>query len=230
MPETISAAGARNWPTRRSSTSSRSASASPIPRRTTTCPCSSRRGAIRPIAEAEAPRPSVDRWVFLDRRRFAAKAPAKTFGFPWISLDLSSESRLFNGLRGNRERFFRRLVSHQQRPNEELAVLACGQRRIVHRASLTWFLIFCNELPDRSCQDRRWRRLLAWPDLSAAATFEQRIECNCKVEGRKITTCERFFCTALLNKPAHYIISMLMLSLAHKWTDLPCPRAGFRAP
>jgi MarR family transcriptional regulator, transcriptional regulator for hemolysin len=36
-----------------------------------------------------------------------------------------------------------------------------------------------------------------------------------------------FFCTAPLNKPAHYIISMLMLSLAQKWTVSPARELGF---
>ena len=49
-------ARARNSPTRRSSISSRSASASPTRRRIITCRCSSRRGAIRPIGEAESAR------------------------------------------------------------------------------------------------------------------------------------------------------------------------------
>ena len=92
---------ARSSPTRRSSTSSRSASASPIPRRITTCPCSSRRGAIRPIAEAEEAglkgRPGVavrhdvgpaDPFGFSwSTRCFAAKTPVTRVGFPWISLD-----------------------------------------------------------------------------------------------------------------------------------------------
>src|ERR1700727_632054 len=36
-----------------------------------------------------------------------------------------------------------------------------------------------------------------------------------------------FFCTALLNKPDHYIISTLMFSLAHKWTISPARELGF---
>jgi MarR family transcriptional regulator for hemolysin len=35
------------------------------------------------------------------------------------------------------------------------------------------------------------------------------------------------FCTALLNKPTHYIISTLMLSLAQKWTVSPARELGF---
>ncbi len=36
-----------------------------------------------------------------------------------------------------------------------------------------------------------------------------------------------FFCIAPLNKPTHYIISLLMLSLAHKWTASPARELGF---
>ena len=36
-----------------------------------------------------------------------------------------------------------------------------------------------------------------------------------------------FFCAVLLHKRAHYIISMLMLSLAQKWTVSPARELGF---
>ena len=44
---------------------------------------------------------------------------------------------------------------------------------------------------------------------------------------RQSSVARALFCTALLNKPAHYIISMLMLSLAHKWTVSPARDLGF---
>jgi hypothetical protein len=65
-------------------------------------------------------------------------------GFPWI---LSTESRLIKGLRGKSADLFFRGPSP---PRETCRDGACGrghaEHRIIHEASLTAFLIFCNEL------------------------------------------------------------------------------------
>jgi hypothetical protein len=66
-------------------------------------------------------------------------------GFPWI---LSSESRLFNGLRGfKREEFFSLLVRRRGTPGTGACGLSLRKGRIVHGASLIYFLIFCKRLP-----------------------------------------------------------------------------------
>jgi hypothetical protein len=57
--------------------------------------------------------PGQSVWIFLGRRRLAAKPRFIAIGFPWI---LSFESRLINGLRGiNREKFFLVLSSRSNR-------------------------------------------------------------------------------------------------------------------
>jgi hypothetical protein len=66
-------------------------------------------------------------------------------GFAWI---LSSESRLFNGLRGIfREEFFSGIfLVLRGRDDGEPAVEAMRKREIVHGRSLAPFLISCNQL------------------------------------------------------------------------------------
>jgi hypothetical protein len=65
-------------------------------------------------------------------------------GFPWI---LSSESSLFNGLRGIfcEEKFLSPFAAAAAAAGRAPAFLAL-QSRIGHRASLTRFLIFCNKI------------------------------------------------------------------------------------
>jgi hypothetical protein len=66
-------------------------------------------------------------------------------GFPWI---LSSESRLFNGLRWIlREENFSRPFAARQRAGTGAGILTRQKRSVAHRASLTRFLLFCNQLP-----------------------------------------------------------------------------------
>ena len=90
---------------------------------------------------------------FLGRSRFCPRKPRKQgldfLGFPWISLDtLSSESRFINGLRGilGEENFSRPFVA-RQRAGRGAGILTMQKRSVAHRASLTRFLLFCNQLP-----------------------------------------------------------------------------------
>jgi hypothetical protein len=65
-------------------------------------------------------------------------------GFPWI---LSSESGLFNALRGQKRRnFFSALFRGLSRAETESTALGMRKRRIAHNASLSWFLLFSKEL------------------------------------------------------------------------------------
>jgi hypothetical protein len=84
-------------------------------------------------------------WVFLDPRRFGSKTPLRRVGFPWIS---SSESSLFNGLSGIKRRSFFPRGFPQALEAREWDPCGFGRpkRRIVHRASLIQFLIFCKNL------------------------------------------------------------------------------------
>ena len=69
--------------------------------------------------------------------------------FPWI---LSYETRLINGLHGIfAEKFFVALLplGAFEAAERKAACAAMRKRRSVHRASLTWILIFCNRLPPR---------------------------------------------------------------------------------
>jgi len=62
-------------------------------------------------------------------------------GFPWI---LSSEPRLINGLTAwSGETFYRAFALAARRAGTGACGLGMRKRRIVHRASLTWILIFC---------------------------------------------------------------------------------------
>jgi hypothetical protein len=73
-------------------------------------------------------------------------------GFPWI---LSSESRLFNGLRGFfGERKFRALFCRWGGGAGTGAGIPTMQKcSMTHRASLTHFLLFCNQLPSTEIVD-----------------------------------------------------------------------------
>jgi hypothetical protein len=68
-----------------------------------------------------------------------------SLGFPWI---LSSESRLFNGLRGflPEEYFSPVFPGVMKGPQRASAVKAMRKGGIVHAASLIWFLIYCKKL------------------------------------------------------------------------------------
>src|ERR1700730_4012884 len=69
-------------------------------------------------------------------------------GFPWISLESLAEFRVINGLRGIiRPKVFLSLLSAASAPLErEPAIEAMLKSWIVHKASLSEFLIFCNRL------------------------------------------------------------------------------------
>ena len=73
-------------------------------------------------------------------------------GFPWISLDFSCESRLFNRLRGlNRENFFLRPSPWRcEAPGRERAVEAMRKRRIVHGPKLNQASDFPQEIVVRA--------------------------------------------------------------------------------
>ena len=97
-----------------------------------------------------APQRAVGRsvWVFLAPGRSAAKAPADEcwisldfLGFSRQNLDLSMGYRAFSG-----KNFSRALLPGVRSAGMGDRGLRMRKRRIVHRASLTWFLIFCNEL------------------------------------------------------------------------------------
>jgi hypothetical protein len=65
-------------------------------------------------------------------------------GFPWI---LSTESRLIKGLRGKSADYFSRRPSPPRETRRDGAYgRGHAERRIIHEASLTTLLIFCNEL------------------------------------------------------------------------------------
>jgi hypothetical protein len=94
-------------------------------------------------------------WCFpFTARCFAAILPSfssvrgctssPSLGFPWI---LSSESRLFNGLRGLKRRsFFLALFPSVRSRQTGACDLGMRKCRIVHGPSLTRFLIFSNML------------------------------------------------------------------------------------
>jgi hypothetical protein len=81
-------------------------------------------------------------WPF--RREIPRKRLLDFLGFPWI---LSSESRLFNVLRGQKRRnFFSALFRGLSRAGTAPTALGMRKRRIAHKASLSWFLLFCKKL------------------------------------------------------------------------------------
>jgi hypothetical protein len=83
-------------------------------------------------------------WTIAVLPRTARKQGLNFLGFPWI---LSSESRLFNGLcRILREENFSRPFAARQRAGTGAGILTVQKRSVAHRASLTRFLLFCNEL------------------------------------------------------------------------------------
>jgi hypothetical protein len=91
---------------------------------------------------------------FLGPSRFCPSTARKQgldfLGFPWI---LSSESRLFNGLRGIlREKNFARSFAARQPAATGAGVLTMQKRSVAHRTSLTRFLLFCNQCRPRNCR------------------------------------------------------------------------------
>jgi hypothetical protein len=104
--------------------------------------------------------PSRSVWVFLAGGCFAAKAPA--YG-PWIALDFLGFSRPNRDLSMGYADFSRRNFSRALPPLRETRrdgrrrSWAMRKRRIVHEASLAWFLIFCKILlSDRYCCPTRF--------------------------------------------------------------------------
>jgi hypothetical protein len=95
---------------------------------------------------------------FLGRWPFGRENPRlqglEKLGFPWI---LSSESSLFNGLRGifRKRNFARPFALGGSGGRGDTAVEVMRMRRIIHEASLAQFLLFVN-LPS-SDSHPRWR-------------------------------------------------------------------------
>jgi hypothetical protein len=84
-------------------------------------------------------------WTIADLPRTAPKQGLEKLGFPWI---LSSESRLFNGLRGifREGNFSRPFAAGAGRAGTGGGILTMQRRGMAHQASLTHFLLFCNQL------------------------------------------------------------------------------------
>ena len=87
-------------------------------------------------------------WIFFAPGRFAAKTAAHEGWISWISLDSLVQIETYQWVtRFLAGRIFRALFPGvERRRNGEPAVEAMWNRRIVHGASLTWFLIFCKRL------------------------------------------------------------------------------------
>jgi hypothetical protein len=83
-------------------------------------------------------------WIIAVLPRTARKQGLDFLGFPWI---LSSESRLFNGLRGIfREEKFIAPFAARWRAGTGADMPTMQKRGVAHRARLTRFLLFCNQL------------------------------------------------------------------------------------
>jgi hypothetical protein len=100
---------------------------------------------------------------FLGPSRFCPGKPRKQgldfLGFPWI---LSSESRLFNGLRGifGGRKFLALFCRWGGGAGTGAGIPTMQKCCMTHRVSLTHFLLFCNQLPsieivDSSSSPRR---------------------------------------------------------------------------
>jgi hypothetical protein len=141
-----------------------------------------RAGALRSWTESERlpywprgpPACSID-LGFLGPSRFCPGRPENKawisldfLGFPWI---LSSESRLFNGLRGIlREENFSRPFAARQRAGTGAGILTMQKRSVAHRASLTRFLLFCNKLPATEIVDSSSSRRRGVTDFTQSPT------------------------------------------------------------
>jgi hypothetical protein len=97
-------------------------------------------------------------WIFLDRRNFAPESPKTRVGFPWISLDSLVRIETFQWVtRYTLRKKFRAPLALRQRGGTGAGVLTMQKRSVFHRASLTRFLLFCNQLlatlnaADRNC-------------------------------------------------------------------------------
>jgi hypothetical protein len=89
--------------------------------------------------------------VFLAPGRSLRKPPLIAVGFSWISLYSLTRIEIFQWVRWLEagKSFSRTFALALEAPQREPAVKAMRKRRIVHGASLTRFLIFCNRLPCR---------------------------------------------------------------------------------
>jgi hypothetical protein len=91
-------------------------------------------------------------WTIAVLPRTARKQGLDLLGFPWI---LSSESKLFNGLRrifGGRK-FLAIFCRRGGGAGTGAGILTMQKRSLAHRASLTHFLLFCNQLPSTEIVD-----------------------------------------------------------------------------
>jgi hypothetical protein len=91
-------------------------------------------------------------WTIAVLPRTVRKQGLDLLGFPWI---LSSESKLFNGLRrifGGRK-FLAIFCRRGGGAGTGAGILTMQKRSLAHRASLTHFLLFCNQLPSTEIVD-----------------------------------------------------------------------------
>jgi hypothetical protein len=99
-------------------------------------------------------------WALVVSPRNPHLRPLDFLGFPWI---LSSESRLINGLPGiNRAKVFLGASPRRAAPERDAVVEAMRKRRIGHRASLAYFLVFGNRAPHKFCT-------MLWPSSTVGS-------------------------------------------------------------
>ena len=91
-------------------------------------------------------------WAIAVLPRTARKQGLDFLGFPWI---LSSESRRFNGLRGifGGRKFLAPFCRWGRCTGTGAGVPTMQKCSMVHRVSLTHFLLFCNQLPSTEIAD-----------------------------------------------------------------------------
>ena len=94
-----------------------------------------------------APRIRDPIWVFLARRRFAAKILNFGVGFPWISLDVTTRIETYEWvIRDFRSKFLPRAFSEGRYAEPRARIFQRRKGRLGHGATLTHFLIFCNRV------------------------------------------------------------------------------------
>jgi hypothetical protein len=91
-------------------------------------------------------------WTVTVLPRTARKQGLDFLGFPWI---LSSESRRFNGLRGifGGRKFLAPFCRWGRGAGTGAGVPTMQKCSMAYRASLTHFLLFCNQLPSTEIDD-----------------------------------------------------------------------------
>jgi hypothetical protein len=94
-------------------------------------------------------------WVFLDHRGFAPDGPKTRLGFPWISLDSLVRIETFQWVTRLfwRKKISRALLPLGRRRRARVGIPTMQKCSVAHRASLTHFLLFCNQLPSTEIAD-----------------------------------------------------------------------------